>query len=118
MQKQPSWKIEEIDISLNKKYKSILETSIKYKNTINENDYEFINTLLEDATMMGWYPFVSEVFNANEFNPVLERISTIKKDEYIFHVLMLEQEVDILSEFSEVDVIELKARIQKAKELL
>ena len=68
--------------------------------------------------MMGWYPFVSEVFNTNEFNPVLERISTIRKDEYIFQVLMLEQEVDILSQFSDVDIIELKSRIQKAKDLL
>ena len=47
-----------------------------------------------------------------------EYIIDIQKDETIFELLMLEAEVDILSEFSDIDLESFKNRIKVAKEML
>jgi len=118
MKKIPSWKLNESFKKFNNRYDRILATATRYTNTLNENDMSQAVTLIEQARELGWYPFVSDVYTNTLLVSEYEAVASIKKDEIIFEVLMLESEIDILSEFSDFDVTQMKSEIKKIKGLL
>lgn len=115
MQRNPSWKINENYKLLNNKFDNVIQTSIKFSNTLNESDLEEVEKLLAEASDRGWYPFVSELYKNIDDLHAFDYICEVEKDELIFEFLMLEQEVDILDEFGEIDLISFKDRIEKLK---
>ena len=118
MLRNPSWKINESFKMMNNKYDEIIRKSIQYTNELNEEDTSTVHSLLEEASLRGWYPFVSEIYNNPNNIHKYEYIIDIQKDETIFELLMLEAEVDILSEFSDIDLESFKNRIKVAKGML
>ena len=115
MKRNPSWKINENYKLLNNKFDTVIKTAIQYTNELNESDLKEVQDLLDDAILEGWYPFITEIYKEPNNISRFDYISEIKKDEIIFEFLMLEQEVDILKEFSDVNVEEFKERIKSLK---
>lgn len=115
MQKNPSWKLNENYKLLNNKFDNVIQTSIKFSNTLNESDLEEVEKLLAEASDRGWYPFVSEIYKDFTDIAKFDYICEVEKDELIFEFLMLEQEVHILEEFGEIDLMSFKDRIEKLK---
>lgn len=118
MKRNPSWKINEDFKLLNNEYDDIIKTAIQYQNTLNENNLQKVEELLDEASLRGWYPFVSEIYkNPNNVHK-FDYIDGLKKDEIIFGILMLEKEVDILEDFGEINLEDFKNRIKIAKDKL
>jgi len=112
MIKIPSWKINELYNLPTKvtKYTNIINISTHNKNSLNEASIECLDIFLNEARDLGWYPFITEVYNNNlEF----EYVYSIDKDEYIFELYMLEKELTAFKDIGFID--EAKAKVLQNK---
>ncbi len=69
---------------------------------LNENFKKELKEFLNEAEDNGWYPLVSETFKGKDLAYLFE-VFTISKDNYIFDLLMLEKELDLIVEFGDID---------------
>lgn len=79
----------------------ILNTSVNYETTLNEQDLTKLNELISFARDNGWYPTISKYLNDNieENMTFYEKIYHIQKDELIWEYQMLLKESFVLKEF-------------------
>lgn len=85
-------------------FDEIISIATSNINELPDNDLSCLVELLDNARECGWYPFVSVYYYSNgvEFDDRIEEIAEIKKDPYIWEVLMLEKELPIIKkEFNE-----------------
>ena len=111
MNKIPSWKLNENCEVLSKKagpFSEIISKSLSYTHSLNESFLKDANVLLDKARLVGWYPFISEVYNTPENVSKYDYLSIVDKDEIIFEVLMLAKEIDILESLSGENLVNLK----------
>lgn len=104
MKRKASWLVESFE-KTETKFDEIVAIATSYDNELSESDKTELNEILNDARDNGWYPFVS-VYYFNEsvdlFDERIEAIANVKKDPYIWEVLMLGKELPIIKkEFSE-----------------
>lgn len=111
MKRNPSWKILGESVEKSQKYiktdiYDILEKSINYSNTINEDDLSKLDELIIFARENGWHPTVSKYLDVNNIHEAVkyyEGIVDIQKDELIWEYNMLLKESYTLKEFGMED---------------